>query len=68
MFMLINFRGPYKNILTGNFSQLHIIENTVHAFRIMTSYLAIATYLFTCATEICISPIRLHTDSFENTV
>ena len=59
---------PHENILTRKFFQLHIIEITVHAFPIVTSYLAIATYLFTCAAEICISPIRLHTDSFENTV
>ena len=59
---------PHENILTRKVFQLRIIENTVHAFPIVTSYSAIATYLFTCAAEICISPIRIHTDSFENTV
>ena len=59
---------PHENILTRKIFLLHIIEITVHAFPIVTSYLAIATYLFTCVAEICISPIRLHTDSFENKV
>ena len=52
---------PHENILTRKFFQLYIIEITVlHAFPNVTSYLSIATYLFTCAAEICISPIRLH--------
>ena len=42
------------------------IEITVHLLPIMTSYLAIATSLLVLQRRL--NAIRLHTDSFENTV
>ena len=41
-----------KYILIWNYFQLYIIKITAYVLPIMTGYLAIATYHFTCATDI----------------
>ena len=53
-----------KYILIWNYYQLYVIKITAYVLPIMTGYLAIATALLVLL-QIYLSPIRLHTDTFE---